>query len=65
MKLKVLFFLLQATKIILMLLKAKYQTQIVERPKFRGHAHTAKAFSFLEHIYTTIEHHGKLISLRV
>ena len=28
-----------------MLLKAKYQTQIVEKPKFKQHPHTAKAFS--------------------
>ena len=34
-----------------LLLKAKYQTQTVECPTFKGHPYTAKAFSSPERIY--------------
>ena len=43
-----------------MLLKAQYQTQIVERHTFKQNPHTAKAFSSQEHIYKKFEPHGKL-----
>ena len=57
--------LLLATQISFLLLKAKYQTQIVERPKFKPYLHTAKALSSPEHIYKNVEHHGKRTSLGV
>ena len=40
---------------------AKYQTHIVERPKFKRHQHIAKAISSTEHIYQHVEHQKKLI----
>ena len=48
-----------------LLLKAKYQTKVVDRPKFKRHPHVAKAFRYPKHIYKHVEHHGKLIFLGV
>ena len=56
---------LLSTLIIFLLLNAKYQTQIIERPRFQRYPHTAKAFSSSEHIYKHVKHHRKLISLGV
>ena len=50
-----------STEISFVLLNAKYPTQIVLRPKFKGHPHIAKAFSSAEHIYKHVQHHMKLI----
>ena len=43
------------------LLNAKYQTQIVERPKLKQHQNIAKAISSPEHIYKHVEHQKKLM----
>ena len=42
-------FLLLSIVIWFLLLKAKYQTKIVDRPKFRRHPLVAKAFSYIKH----------------
>ena len=47
-------------RLVLLLLKAKYQTQIVDMPMFKWHPHLAKAFTYPKHIYKHVEHHGKL-----
>ena len=39
-----------------MLASAKYQTQIIEKPRFKPQPHTAKAISFPEHITKGGEH---------
>ena len=48
---------------LFLLLKAKYKTKLVERPKIKRHPHTAKAISSPDHIYKKFEQHGKLTSL--
>ena len=53
-------FLLLSAWIVFWLLKAKYQIQIVERPKFKQHSYIAKAFISPEHIYKHVENHNKL-----
>ena len=52
---KTVFFLPWSIYIFFWLLKAKYQTQIVERPKFKQHPYKAKAFRIPEHISKQVE----------
>ena len=59
------FLLLANNFIYFLFCKAKYQTQLVEQPKFKSHPNTAKAFSSPKYIYQHVEHHKKLISLGV
>ena len=59
------FFWLLANKIIILVNKAQYQTQSVERTKIKQHPQTAKAFSSPEYIYKKVEHPGKLNSMGV
>ena len=48
---------------LFLLLKAKYQSQIVERLKFKRHP--PEAFNSQEHFYINVEPHGKLTCLGV
>ena len=42
-----------------MLLKAKYPTKTIDKPKLKQHPLVAKAISYSKYIYKHIEHHGK------
>ena len=44
----------------LLLLKPKYQTQLVERPNFKRHPHIAKAFSSAKNMYKHGKHQRRL-----
>ena len=57
--------MLLSTYIIFLFLKAKYPTQIVEKPKFKRHQHIAKAFSSPEDIYKHVEHHFLVESMLI
>ena len=45
---------------LVFLLKAKYQTQFVEKPKFKTNPHAANASSSPENIYKNVDYYGKL-----
>ena len=52
-------------KLAFLLLRAKYQKRIVDKPTFKQHPHVAKAFIYPKHIFKHVEHHDKLIILAV
>ena len=57
---KVFRFCFWATLFNFLLIKAKYQTQLVELPKCKRHLHTAKVVSSSEHICKNVNYYGKL-----